>query len=150
MQSAAHPSGSPKRSARAPGAARALRIIVVDDDRDTVQMLSAILRDEGHIVHGAYSGRDVLPAVCLLRPDAVIVDVAIPGLSGYAVAQAIRHGFTDMRRPLVIAISGVWTETPDKLVGMQVGFDHHLLKPADPGEVLRLLEPLQAGPRGHA
>lgn len=119
---------------------RPLRIIVADDDRDTVQMLGAILQDEGHRVHGVYTGKAVLPAVRIFCPDAVIVDVNIPGLSGYAVAQAIRHAFIDQRMPLLIAISGVWTETPDRLVAEQMGFEHHLTKPADPKEVLALLE----------
>lgn len=126
----------------APARNRALRILLADDDRDTVQMLAAILGDEGHLVHGVYTGRDVLPATRIFRPDAMILDLNIPGLSGYAVAQTVRYAFTDLRRPLVIAISGVWTEMPDKQVGQQVGFDHHLAKPADPHEVLDLLEPL--------
>jgi CheY-like chemotaxis protein len=121
---------------------RPLRILVADDDRDTVDMLAFILRDEGHVVHGVYSGKEVLPAVRLFRPDAMIVDIAIPGMSGYAVAQAVRNSFTDIRRPLMIALSGFWKDAPDRMVAHQVGFDHHLVKPYDPAQVLRLLEPL--------
>lgn len=140
---------APEAAARAAGAerrhdaGRPLRIVVADDDRDTVEMLSVILRDEGHVVHPAYTGREVLPAVRLYRPDAVIMDISIPGLSGYAVAHAIRHSFMDVRRPLLIAISGVWSEAPDRLVGEQVGFDHRLKKPCDTSELLRLLDPLR-------
>ena len=118
---------------------RALRVVVADDDRDTVDLLSFILRDEGYVVHGVYTGKDVLPAVRMVRPDAVILDIAIPGMSGYAAAQAIRNVFTDVRRPLLIALSGMWTELPDRLVAYQVGFDHHLAKPYDSADVLRLL-----------
>ena len=128
---------------------RALRILVADDDRDTLETLSAILRDEGHIVQGVYTGTDVLPAVPVFRPDAVIVDIAIPGMSGYAVAQAIRYSFTDIRRPLMIAISGFWKEGTDKMVAQQVGFDHYLVKPCDPAEVVRLVTaslPSQSSP----
>jgi CheY-like chemotaxis protein len=121
---------------------RPLRILVADDDRDTVDMLAFILRDEGHVVHGVYSGKEVLPAVRLFRPDAMIVDIAIPGMSGYAVAQAVRSSFTDIRRPLMIALSGFWKDAPDRIIAHQVGFDHHLVKPYDPAQVLRLLEPL--------
>jgi DNA-binding response OmpR family regulator len=124
--------------------ARALRVVVADDDRDTVDMLSVILRDEGHVVHGVYTGKDVLPAVRTLRPDAVILDIAVPGLSGYAVAQEIRYSFTDARRPMLIAISGMWVERADKSVAHLVGFDAHLLKPCDPAELLALLEPLSS------
>jgi DNA-binding response OmpR family regulator len=121
---------------------RALRIVVADDDRDTVDMLSIILRDEGHVVHGVYSGRDVLPAVRTMNPDAVILDVVVPGLSGYAVAQEIRYSFTQSRCPLLIAISGMWKDRPDRRVAQQVGFDAHLPKPCDPDELLALLRPL--------
>jgi DNA-binding response OmpR family regulator len=124
--------------------ARALRVVVADDDRDTVEMLSVILRDEGHVVHGVYSGKDVLPAVRTLNPDAVILDISVPGLSGYAVAQEIRYSYTEARRPMLIAISGMWVERADKKVAQLVGFDAHLLKPCDPSELLALLGPLSA------
>lgn len=118
---------------------RALRVLIVDDDRDIVGTLSGLLRAEGHVVHGLYSGNEVLPAVRLLRPDAVIMDLAIPEMSGFAVAQAIRHSFTDLRRPLLIAMSGVWHDFTDQEIGRQVGFDHFLAKPADPARLLQLI-----------
>jgi DNA-binding response OmpR family regulator len=118
---------------------RALRVLVADDDADMVHTLSALLGLEGHVVRGVHSGADVLPAVPSFRPDAIILDISIPGLSGYAVAQAVRHSFTDMRRPLMIAISGKWKQAGDRLVAQQVGFDHYLLKPCDPREVVDLL-----------
>ena len=121
---------------------RALRVLVVDDDADTVQTLTAVLELEGHVVRAVQSGADVLPAVPVFRPDAIILDISIPGLSGYAVAQAVRHSFTDMRRPLMIAISGMWKQAGDRLVAQQVGFDHYLVKPCDPREVIDLLEKL--------
>jgi DNA-binding response OmpR family regulator len=124
------------------GPGRALRIVIADDDRDTVDMLTIILRDEGHVVHGVYTGKDVLPTVRAINPDAVILDIAVPGMSGYAVAQEIRFSFTDARRPLLIAISGFWRERADQRLAHQIGFDAHLLKPCDPGELLELLGPL--------
>lgn len=136
---AASPASSPKKKI-----GRSLRIVLADDDRDTVEMLSIILRDEGHVVHGVYTGKEVLPAVRTLNPDAVILDIAVPGLSGYAVAQEIRYSFTEARRPMLIAISGMWKDQPDKRVAHQVGFDAHLLKPCDPSELLGLLAPLAA------
>ena len=121
------------------GGSRALRIIVADDDHDTVDTLAEILRDAGHTVHPLYSGRDVLPAVRIVRPDAIILDIAVPGMSGYAVAQEIRHSFLDLRRPLMIAISGMWYGASDRLIAQQVGFDHYLKKPCAAEELLRLL-----------
>jgi DNA-binding response OmpR family regulator len=119
--------------------ASALRIIVADDDRDTVDTLAAILRAEGHTVYGVHNGREVLPAVRMMRPDAIILDIAVPGMSGFAVAQQVRHAFVDVRRPLMIAISGMWKDSSDKLIAQQVGFDHYLEKPCAPEELLRIL-----------
>jgi CheY-like chemotaxis protein len=122
---------------------RVLRVLIADDDRDTVESLAFILRDEGHVVHAVYAGNDVLPAARLFRPDAAILDISIPGMSGYAAAQVIRSAFVDSRRPLLIAISGVWKQAPDQRVAGQVGFDHHLGKPYESADILRLLIPLQ-------
>ncbi|MGQ0654968.1 MAG: response regulator [Betaproteobacteria bacterium] len=116
---------------------------MADDDHDTTEMLASILRDEGHVVYTAYSGADVLPAMQLFRPDAVILDVNLPKVSGFALAQAARSALSDVRRPLLIAISGVWTQAPDRLVGQQVGFDHYLVKPTDPNHVLAHLNVLR-------
>ena len=120
--------------------ARSLRVVVADDERDTVDTLTALLRDAGHTVYSVYTGNQVLPTVRVVRPDAIIIDIAICGMSGYAVAQEIRHTFLDLRRPLMIGISGFWRESPDKMMARQAGFDHYLDKPCDPNAVLELLE----------
>lgn len=135
MEPSSHPPpGDDRRQTQ-----RSLRVLVADDDRDTVETLTALLQLDGHVVHAVHSGADVLPAVPIFRPDAIILDISIPGLSGYAVAQAVRHSFTDIRRPLMIAISGVWKHAGDRLVAQQVGFDHYLVKPCDAREVAGLL-----------
>lgn len=117
----------------------ALRILLVDDDADTVDTLAFILRDKGYVVQPVYTGSEALPAVRMFRPDVIIHDIAVPGMSGYAVAQSIRYTFTDLRRPLMIAISGVWKQLPDKKVAEQMGFDAYLTKPCDTGVLLRLV-----------
>jgi DNA-binding response OmpR family regulator len=124
-----------------------LRVLIADDDRDTAMMLAMVLRDDGDEVHTALRGDEVLEACRLLRPDVVIVDINMPGMSGYAIARELRerHGAL---APLLIAISGVWTRSSDRLVGTAVGFDHYLLKPCEPKEVLRLMEPLRSSGAG--
>lgn len=139
-QADAHTGTPPYHRRRGEGA---LRIIVADDDADTVATLSAILRDAGHTVYGLANGKDVLPTARFVRPDAIILDISVPGMSGYAVAQVIRDSFTEARRPLLIAVSGKWKESSDRRVAQQVGFDHHLLKPCDPQDLLSLFQALQ-------
>lgn len=119
------------------------RIIIADDDRDTVDTLAVVLREAGYVVHAVCSGKEVLPTARMVRPDAVILDISMPGMSGYAVAQELRLSFTEARRPLLIAISGIWVEFADRRVAQQVGFDHYLAKPCAPEELLGLLEPLK-------
>lgn len=135
INSPPQPASSERRRSGTP-----LRILVVDDDVDTVNTLAFILRDEGHVVHSAYSGSEALAAARLFRPDVIIHDIAVPGLSGYAVAQSIRYGFTDLRRPFMIAISGMWKQTPDRKLAEQTGFDAYLTKPCDTAALLRLLD----------
>jgi two-component system CheB/CheR fusion protein len=137
--SAASPQVIPER--RRP--AHPLRIIIADDERDTVETLATLLRSDGHRVYAVYNGREVLPAVRMLRPDVIILDIAVPGMSGYAVAQQVRHAFVDVRRPLMIAISGMWIDASDKLVARQVGFDHYLEKPCAPEAVRELLSQIR-------
>ncbi len=122
---------------------RSLRILIADDDRDTGVTLATILRDEGHEVNVVLRGDEVLEVERLLRPDCVILDINMPGMSGYALAREIRERRGELA-PLLIAISGKWTKTSDQLLGKSVGFDHYLLKPSEPRELLALLEPLQS------
>ena len=83
-----------------------LGILIADDDRDTVETLSVILIDEGHVVHKAYRGDFIVGAVARYKPDVCIIDIELPHKSGYAVAQelTLRLG---PQCPTLIAISGV-------------------------------------------
>ena len=120
--------------------AKPLRILVADDERDMVDTLTALLKSEGHIVHAVYTGKAVMSAAALFMPDVLLCDIAIPGVSGYAIAQAVRNAYVDRRRPLLIAMSGFWRDKPDERLAEQVGFDHHLVKPFDTAELLELLK----------
>jgi CheY-like chemotaxis protein len=70
-------------------ASSALRILVADDERDTVETLRLVLQDEGHEVHAVHRGPEVLRAVLDLDPDAVLLDIGLPELSGHEVARKI-------------------------------------------------------------
>jgi two-component system OmpR family response regulator len=119
-----------------------LRVVVADDDRDTATTLTAFLRDEGHHVQTVLRGDEALEMCRLFRPDVVICDINMPGESGYAVARELRERHGPLA-PILIAMSGQWTKASDRHVGKAVGFDHYLLKPCDPNELLPLMEPLR-------
>jgi len=119
---------------------RALRIVIADDDQDTVQTLAAILEDEGHKVSAVYHALEVVPIVQSFQPEAVILDIAMPKMNGYEIAKEIRRRFTN--RPLLIAISGLLNKEGDALLSKARGFDHHLPKPCNPDELLYLLAPV--------
>ena len=123
------------------GFPRSLRVIVADDEKDTVMTLKAVLDDEGHDVVGVYSGAGVLSALREFRPDVLILDIAMPDVSGFVLAKRIRAQFGAVH-PMLIAISGLYNKGPDKALAQAVGFDHHLAKPCHPAEVLALLAPL--------
>ena len=118
----------------------ALRIVVVDDDRDTVQTLATLLDAEGHDVRALHSGKQVVRVAREFNPDAVLLDIAMPELSGWEVARAIREELG--RRPMLIGISGEYKHSVDRILSEAIGFDHYLVKPYDPNELLALLAPL--------
>src|SRR5690349_4351015 len=107
-----------------------LRILVADDDRDAVTSLLALLREEGHQVRGVYTGLDVLESVRDYAPDAVLLDIGMPHVSGYEVARELRVRYASAR-PLLIAVTGR-NKPSDRNLAHLAGFDHHVAKPYDP------------------
>ena len=121
-----------------PAPTRPLRIVIADDDRDAVLMLMTLLRDEGHEVHAAYTGDGVMPLMRKADPDVVILDIAMPGQSGFTVAREISA--LPGTKPMVIALTGKYVSPSDRMLSEIVGFDHHLLKPYNPQDLMGLLE----------
>src|SRR4051794_23057515 len=124
---------------------RNLRLIVCDDERDTVATLCEILRDEGDQVREAHAGAQAIREVRAAPPDAVIVDINMPGISGYEVAREVRRLYGECA-PVMIAISGKWTGQTDRMLSKLAGFEYSLEKPCDPQVVLSLLAPLRRQP----
>jgi CheY-like chemotaxis protein len=117
-----------------------LRILVADDDRDAVTSLLALLREEGHQVRGVYTGLDVLDSVRDYAPDAVLLDIGMPHVSGYEVARELRVRYASAR-PLLIAVTGR-NQPSDRNLAQLAGFDHHVAKPYDPNALMALLRQL--------
>ena len=113
---------------------------MADDEPDVVLTLSAILRDAGHEVTEATKGPQVIALARDQKPDAVICDIDMPGMSGYTVAREVREMYSLDAPPLLVCISGKWVGQTDKMLADLAGFSHFLQKPCDPQVVLRLLE----------
>ena len=121
---------------------RPLSVLVADDEEDTVRMLAVILEHEGHVVRTVTHGALVMEAVKQFKPEVCILDIQMPGESGYGLARMISEEHKH-ERPVLIAISGKWTTQTDRLLAKTVGFDHFLLKPADPTTVVNILEQIR-------
>ena len=122
---------------------QSLRVLIADDDRDNATTLATVLAAEGHEVVSALRGDEALELSRLFRPDVLITDVNMPGVSGYALARELRQRHGNLC-PLLIGMSGVWTQTSDRLLGEAAGFDHYLIKPYDVKQLLGLLAAFQA------
>jgi two-component system, OmpR family, response regulator len=116
---------------------RPIRVLIVDDNRDEVLSLMMLLRQEGCEVRGAYDGFSGLRELQEFEPDAVLVDLSMPGMSGWDVAREIRK--LNRERPKLIAISGKYVKKPDEILSRVTGFDHFLLKPCDPDFLFSIL-----------
>ena len=121
------------------------RILVVEDRGDTAETLRVLLQLVGYEVRVAATGPDGLQQATAWLPDAVLCDIGLPGLDGYAVAEQLRANPATAGIRLV-AITGYGSEA-DRAQARQAGFDHHFTKPADPVAVLQVL-PRPAPGRG--
>jgi PAS domain S-box-containing protein len=119
-----------------------LRILVVDDNADSAQSLSMLLRDKGHEVHAANDGATALELVRTLRPQVVILDIAMPDMSGHEVSQKLRKEAWG-RDVCLVAYTG-FGQSEDRVRSQQAGFDFHLTKPADMAELNRILANLHS------
>ena len=120
-----------------------LRVLVADDQPDICATMSALLEAEGYVVRCVGDGGAAVNAVREFRPHVCILNIGMPGQTGYSVAGELRLMYGS-RRPLLIAMSGQWVKPSEKLVAESVGFDHFMQKPAEPGRVLALLKDLEA------
>ena len=121
------------------GIAARLRVVVVDDEPDTVLTLLALLRDQGYDAEGFASGQAALDAMDKIDPDVIISDIAMPTPNGWDLARAVRAAYANSPRPLMIAISGMYRQAADQMLGRLGGFNYYLVKPCDPSVLFALL-----------
>jgi len=114
----------------------ARRVLVIEDNADAREMLRLALELDGHQVETAVDGLSGVETALRIMPDLVLVDIGLPGLDGYAVAQRLRAALGD--RLTLVALTG-YGQSEDRRRASESGFDAHLVKPVDPDVLTRAL-----------
>jgi signal transduction histidine kinase len=127
----------PDKSVTASG----LRILVVDDNRDTADSLSMLLRFMGNEPQTAYDGIEAVAAAGEFRPDVVLLDIGLPKLNGYGEAQRIRE--QPWGKHIVLTALTGWGQEDDRKRSKDAGFDNHIVKPVELPALMNLLAGLQ-------
>jgi signal transduction histidine kinase/DNA-binding response OmpR family regulator len=129
------PSGHDRNGIAAAGSPR--RVLVVDDNTDLAAMTAILLRRIGHEVQVADDGISALEAASASQFDAALIDIGLPGMNGYELAERLQNN-TAMERPLLVAMTGYGQEE-DRRRSRAAGFDHHLVKPIEFPALQRIL-----------
>ena len=120
---------------------KTLRVLIVDDDTDHANTLSMLLENSGYDPHVCHNSQDCMGLVDRLRPDVVLLDLGMPGMTGYEIAEVIKSE-DDLRHILLFAVTGHGLPL-DRLQTKLSGFDAHLLKPVDFENLDSLLKAVQ-------
>jgi PAS domain S-box-containing protein len=123
-------------------ASQRLRVLVADDNHDAAQTLSVLLELLGHEVRTAVDGQEAVDRAAAFRPDVVLLDIGMPRMDGYTAARRIRE---QVPGALLIAVTG-WGRREDMREAAAAGFDHHLVKPVSPEQLVKLLASLPPVP----
>jgi CheY-like chemotaxis protein len=115
-----------------------LKILVVDDNRDAADTCAMLLEASGHHVQTAYTGRQALELARTFRPHALLLDIGLPDIDGYKLAEQIRATQWG-RSALLVAVTG-WGQEQDRLRAAAAGFDQHLVKPISSETLESLLQ----------
>jgi CheY-like chemotaxis protein len=124
----------------------ALRILIVDDNRDSAESLGLLLRLTGNDIRTAHDGVEACEAASRFCPDVAVLDIGLPRMNGYEVARRIRRESWG-KSMVLIAVTG-WGQESDKHSAHEAGFDRHMVKPVDPAAFLRLLASIDQERRG--
>jgi CheY-like chemotaxis protein len=137
-------SGAARRwdSGRQHGEAQPLRrrILVVDDNADAAEAFSVLLSIGGHDTRTAHDGETALATAADFRPDVVFLDIGMPTLDGHETARRMREQPWG-KQMVIVALTG-WGQVEDRRRSKEAGFNHHLVKPADPEAVSKLIASL--------
>jgi CheY-like chemotaxis protein len=115
-----------------------LRILLVDDHEDTLELFSTLLEGWGHEVRAVQQSALALSTALELLPDVVFLDLGMPGLDGYDVARLLRQE-PRLEEVFLVAVTG---HGPEEVQARASSFDDHLMKPVDPQQLQVFLEQL--------
>jgi signal transduction histidine kinase/CheY-like chemotaxis protein len=132
-----HEAVEPQPTARTLGASRARHILIIEDNRDFRVGLRMLLESWGHRVEEAATGPDGLEILQRVQPDVALIDLGLPGIDGYAVAQHVRS-IPGGHAMVLVAITG-YGRAEDRHRAERAGFDAHLTKPVQPHELAEVL-----------
>jgi signal transduction histidine kinase/CheY-like chemotaxis protein len=116
-----------------------MRVLVVDDNVDGAVSLARLLKLSGHDVRLAYDGPTALVAADEFRPNAILLDIGLPGMDGFEVARRLRRQQSNQEL-ILVAVTG-YGRDEDRARSHEAGFDHHLVKPVDVDILRNLLVP---------
>jgi two-component system OmpR family response regulator len=119
----------------------ALRVLCVDDDRDAADSLAVLLELAGFNAHVCYDGQSALAACETYHPEACILDLTMPGMSGLELSRRIRDWAGRREPPVIVALTG-WTGDEARRRTAEAGFDLYLTKPVDPDQLATLVTDL--------
>ncbi len=118
-----------------------VRVLVVDDNHDAADSLALLLRLGGHEVRICHDGATAVAVAAADRPRLVLLDIGLPGMDGYAVARQLRQ-LPELAGTVLVALTG-YGQAEDVRRSHEAGFDHHLVKPADPETLVNLFASLE-------
>lgn len=110
------------------------KILVIDDTELMQRMIRDILRSEGYEVYSAYSGEEGLSKVTTIKPDLIILDIVMPGMSGFDVCRTLRADDSNILTPIIMLTAQVSED--DKLIGLEMGADDYIIKPFNSRELV--------------
>ena len=132
---------------RETGAIAPRRILVVDDNHDTAEALTVLLKMSGHETHTSFDGQEAVEAAATFKPDVILLDIGLPKLNGYDAARRIRE-LPGGKEMMLVAMTG-WGQDEDRQKTADAGFDSHLVKPVEYAVLTKLLASAPGVGRSH-
>jgi DNA-binding response OmpR family regulator len=118
--------------------AATLRILIAEDNEDIASSMKMLLESSGYEVHTVGTGEAAVGAASVIRPQVILMDIGLPGLSGYGAARRIRTENPDLQ-VRIIALTGLGHKV-DRLRSAEAGIDHHMVKPPDIAALRQILD----------